>query len=69
MIFRKQCAIPGLEGLKLDFLGLMNCPYEASRREDLPAEKVTHRENDERTFIRSVNMCVYINKSLSMWIS
>ena len=39
--FRKKCAIPGLEGRQLDFLGLMNCPYEASRREDLPAERVS----------------------------
>ena len=61
MLFRKKCAIPGLEGRKLDFLGLMNCPYEASRREDLPAEKVSNREKDERTFICSLNICVYVN--------
>ena len=41
VFFRKQCAIPGLEGRQLEFLGLMNCPYEASRRENIPAEKVS----------------------------
>jgi len=35
-----QFAIPGLEGRFLEFLGLLNCPYQACQREGLPAKRV-----------------------------
>ncbi len=40
IISSKPCAIPGLEGRHLEFLGLLACPYEACSRQNIPADKV-----------------------------
>ena len=36
-----ECAIPGLEGHYLEFLGLLTCPYRACERKDIPAKHVS----------------------------
>ncbi len=40
-----SCPIPGLEGRHFDFLGLLNCAEDASRRRGIPATKVRVTQN------------------------
>ncbi|XP_013390971.1 protein zer-1 homolog [Lingula anatina] len=45
------CGIPGLEGRRLEFLGLLNCAHEACRRENIPALKVTGDDNENQIIL------------------
>ena len=40
LIREGKCAIPGLEGIHLEFLGLLGCAYQACERENIPADEV-----------------------------
>ncbi|KAL5011320.1 hypothetical protein ScPMuIL_009871 [Solemya velum] len=42
------CSIPGLEGYRLQFLGLLDCADDACTRQNIPAEKVTGDANESQ---------------------
>lgn len=54
-----ECPIPGLEGRRFDFLGLLRCAHDACHRENLPAKQVTGDANEDQTVL---SVQVYLEK-------
>ena len=56
----EECAIPGLEGRYLEFLGLLSCPYRSYERKNIPAKHVSgvHSEVSPSDTVMC-HVCVY----------